>query len=432
MMLWEQGFNFSAIAEKLKRSKSSISREFARNSNANGGYSANTAQKKYKKRKKNCGAKHKLQDEKIRKYVLKKLELHWTPEQISGRAKLEKQPFSISYNTIYRAVDSGVLPKETKKIMRFKSKNKKHKTADNRGKIPNTVNISERPAGAENRTRYGHWESDTVLGMRKTGCFGTHVERKSGFLIAFRLPDRQNDVFTKATIKAFKHVPDKLKKSFTVDNGREFTSHQELTAKTGMNVYFCDPYSAWQRGTNENTNGLLRQFFPKKTSFADVSEKDLQRVVNLTNFRPRKRLGFRTPYEILQKVLHLTWQSIIPDIKSAAYVQYKLSVSDLSDDEAHGVIKQLYHYLEAIKGTPEEPAAPIGAGEFITKQQISKAFGLIYELQGLDHEPSGASVKQRLAGIIKKVPGIDVNLRGERAARDPETGKTYYGRLHQL
>jgi len=91
----------------------------------------------------------------------------------------------------------------------------------------------------------------------------------------------------------------------------------------------------------------------------------------------------------------------------------KLSVSDLSDDEAHGVIKQLYHYLEAIKGTPEEPAAPVGAGEFITKQQISKVFGLIYELQGLDHEPSGASVKQRLAGIIKKVSGIDVNLRGD-------------------
>ena len=184
--------------------------------------------------------------------------------------------------------------------MRFKWKHKKCKTEDKRGKIPNTTSISKRPAGAKNRTRFGHWESDTVWGQRKTGCFGTHVERKSGFLVAFRIDDRQDNAFNKATIKAFFSVPDKLKKSFTVDNGKEFAAHQELTEATGMKVYFCDPYSPWQRGTNENTNGLLRQFFPKGTSFADISDDDLQNIVYLINNRPRKRLNFLTSFEVLK------------------------------------------------------------------------------------------------------------------------------------
>lgn len=176
---------------------------------------------------------------------------------------------------------------------------------DKRGKIPNTVSIHKRPAGAENRSSFGHWESDTVLGQRKTGCFGTHVERKSGFLIAFKIPDRQNNAFNKATTAAFENVPEALKKSFTVDNGKEFAAHIELARSTGMKVFFCDPYSPWQRGTNENTNGLLRQFFPKGTSFENVSDEELQAVVNFINNRPRKRLGVRTPAEVLVKFVAL-------------------------------------------------------------------------------------------------------------------------------
>ena len=137
--------------------------------------------------------------------------------------------------------------------------------------------------------------------MRKTGCFRTHVERKSSYLVAFRIDDRQDNAFNKATIEAFSDIPDKLKKSFTVDNSKEFAAHKELAAATGMKVYFGDPYSPWQRGTNENTNGLLRQFFPKGTSFADVSADDLQRIVDLINNRPRKRLNFLTPSEMLKK-----------------------------------------------------------------------------------------------------------------------------------
>ena len=245
-VLKAQGLSIRAIARMLNRSPSSVSREFRRNSYSNGTYAAHHADKLYQKRRKNCGRKPKLKAGAARDYVLEKMALRWSPEQIAGRVKRDKESFSISFPTIYRAID-------------------------------------------------------TVLGMRKTGCFGTHVERKSGYLIAFRIDDRQDNVFNTATIKAFSSVPDKLKKSFTVDNGKEFAAHKELTDATGMKVYFCDPYSPWQRGTNENTNGLLRQFFPKGTSFTNISDDDLQHIVDLINNRPRKRLGFRTPLEVLYK-----------------------------------------------------------------------------------------------------------------------------------
>lgn len=300
-VLKAQGISIREIARTLNRSPSSVSREFRRNCYANGSYAAHHADNLYRNRRKNCGRKPILKDGAVREYVLEKMALRWSPEQIAGRAKHDKEPFSISFPTIYRAIDRGVLPPQLKKIMRFKWKHKKCKGEDKRGKIPDTTPISKRPAGAENRTRFGHWESDTVLGMRKTGCIGTHVERKSGYLVAFKINDRQDNAFNKATIEAFSTIPDKLKKSFTVDNGKEFVAHLELAEGMGMKVYFCEPYSPWQRGTNENTNGLLRQFFPKGTSFADISDEYLQHIVQLINNRPRKRLNFLTTFEVLKK-----------------------------------------------------------------------------------------------------------------------------------
>jgi len=129
------------------------------------------------------------------------------------------------------------------------------------------------------------------------------VERKSGFLVAFKIPNRQDKAFTVATIASFAKISERLKKSFTVDNGKEFAAHKELAESTGMKVYFCDPYSPWQRGSNENTNGLLRQYFPKGSSFANISDERLQAVVDLINNRPRKRLGFRSSAEVLLNFL---------------------------------------------------------------------------------------------------------------------------------
>ena len=291
----EQGLNFSQIAKKLGRNKSSVSREFKRNSNKDGSYSAHTADLRYKQRRKNCGRKPILQtNEALRCQVIEKLEEYWSPEQIS-----------ISYNTIYRAIESGVISKKLRNHLRIKRiKNRKAKANDKRGKIADRVMISDRPECINNRIEVGHWESDTVLGKRNTGCIGTHVERKSGYIAGFMLPDRKNDVFNKATVALFENMPNILKKSFTVDNGKEFLSHNELSQKTGMIVYFCDPHSPWQRGCNENANGLLRQYFPKGSSFANITDKRLLEVFTLINNRPRKRLGFKTPAEVLYESLN--------------------------------------------------------------------------------------------------------------------------------
>lgn len=305
-VLKEMGWNYHKIAKALGRSPSTISREFARNSNKDGSYAAHTADKKYRHRRKNCGRKPILQTNKpLNNDVTDKLNLFWSPEQIAGRAKLESNGISvISYNTIYRAIDKGVLPKKMRLCLRFKRiKNRKKKTNDKRGKIQDAISIHERPEAANNRQELGHWEGDTVLGKRNTGCFGTYVERKTGFLAGFKIPKQKKEVFNRATEALFANLPQVLKKSFTVDNGKEFLLHKELSEQTGMIVYFCDPHCPWQRGSNENTNGLLRQYFPKKTSFADVTDERLQEVIHLINNRPRKRLGYKTPFELLSDSL---------------------------------------------------------------------------------------------------------------------------------
>ena len=307
MVMLGQGLSIRAIARILSRAPSSVSRELKRNANKDGSYSASAATRRYTNRRKHCHKKAILIGEsELRSYVIEKLSEDWSPDQISGRAKEKQKPFSISYNTIYRAIQKGIIPKELRAHLRIKStKNRKKRSNDKRGKIADTVSIHDRPVEVENREVLGHWESDTVLGKRNTGCIGTHVERKTGFLIAIKLPDRKGDVFSKLTIKHFLSLPNELKKSFTVDNGVEFMSHKQLSQGTGMNVYFCDPYSPWQRGSNENTNGLLRQYFPKGTSFLDISDEALARSVWKINNRPRKRLGYKTPFEVLLASLEL-------------------------------------------------------------------------------------------------------------------------------
>ena len=302
-VMLEQGFSVRAIARTLKRSPSSVSRELRRNANKDGSYSAYAADRRYKQRRKNCGRKPILAcDSVLKDYILSGLEMQWSPDEICGRAKLEQLGYSISYNTIYRAIDTGYIPKTYRKHLRLKkTKNRKHKKDDKRGNIADRVMIGDRPKYIHNRSEFGHWEADTVLGKRNTGCIGTYVERKSGYLLAFKIPHRRDDVFKEASINAFLSIPKCLKKSITVDNGKEFLSHKELSAKTKMDIYFCDPYSPWQRGSNENTNHLLRQYFPKGSSFNDFDDVQLAFVVNLLNNRPRKRLGYKTPNEVLSE-----------------------------------------------------------------------------------------------------------------------------------
>ncbi|MBU4289292.1 MAG: IS30 family transposase [Proteobacteria bacterium] len=213
----------------------------------------------------------------------------------------------VSHETIYLwiysdAINGGNLHTH---LRRFHKKRRKQRHYGScRGLIPGRVSISERPEAVETRERFGDWEGDTVEGAKGSGGIASHVERKSRYLIATKLSDKTANTMTNASIKAFQRIPKKIRKTLTLDNGKEFSQFKQLEKKTGLCVYFADPYSSWQRGSNENTNGLIRQYFPKGTNFRDITSKDLAFVVKKLNHRPRKCLNYQTPHEIIYNAIH--------------------------------------------------------------------------------------------------------------------------------
>ncbi|PIT89109.1 MAG: hypothetical protein COU27_02055 [Candidatus Levybacteria bacterium CG10_big_fil_rev_8_21_14_0_10_36_7] len=170
--------------------------------------------------------------------------------------------------------------------------------AKNNGKSLKKRRINQRPKIVEKRARIGDWEGDTIVGKEKMIHILTHTERKSGLLLADKLEKATAEITKQKTINRFNGVPKKKKQTITYDNGSTFASHRETEEKTGIIIYFANPYHSWERGTNENTNGLLRQFFPKKSSFATITQNEIEKAVRLINRRPRKRLNYLTPYEI--------------------------------------------------------------------------------------------------------------------------------------
>ena len=303
-----QGKNNAEIAAEIHCSESTVSREIRRNSAGRQEYSAIKAQRAYEKRRKNSVRKPILADPKAVQTVSNLLEMAWSPEQISNRLKYEHNQLKISTSTIYRALDKGLLDEKLRKMLRIKGRvrhggRKKSKC----GHLDIEYSIHDRPKSADKRKTIGHWESDTVRGSKWTGCIATHVERKSQYSVLCKIPNRTAEVFTQATIQAFQKIPKGKCKSFCVDHGKEFSDYRKNQIELNCKVYFADPHAPWQRGTNENFNGLLRQFFPKRTSFAEVTQKDVEAVMELLNRRPRKSLRWKTPEEVFfHKVLHLT------------------------------------------------------------------------------------------------------------------------------
>lgn len=300
------GYSCREIARRIGRSHTTISREIKRNGPKIPGdvywyyvthpvAVARLHQAKHRRRQEN----RKLVD-----YVESKISQGWPPEVISARLKLEyptDRQMRICHETIYLwifldAQKGGDLYQHLRRRHKRRRKQKRYGTG--RRFLPGRVSIDERPSSVNQRKRFGDWEGDTLEGAKGTGGLATHVERKSRYLLAVKLPDKKASTMTKQSIKAFRKVPRKLRHTLTVDNGREFTNFKELESKTNLNVYFADPYSAWQRGTNENTNGLLRQYFPKGTNLKLISEKEVAFVVKKLNNRPRKCLNYQTPYEV--------------------------------------------------------------------------------------------------------------------------------------
>ncbi len=297
---------FSEIAFQLNRHISTIYREIQRL--PKGKYSPTEAHMQALNKSKNSKKKEKLQNKKLQDYVLGKLYNYWSPEQISKRLLIDypdDDSMRVSHEAIYQFIYRIENLEEKRKIIqclrqrkkkRYSRKGKKRK----RTNIINLTSIRKRPKECEKREELGHWEGDLIIGKDHKTAIGTLVERTLRYTLIVPLIAKKDTVTTVISFaKAFECFPDSLKKSLTYDRGTEMAWHEVFTKKTGIKVYFADPHSPWQRGTNENTNGLIRQFFPKRTDFSKYTKEDFQKVQELLNNRPKKVLGFMTPKEKL-------------------------------------------------------------------------------------------------------------------------------------
>ena len=294
------GLSLRKIAKHLNRNISTISREVKRNS-TNGKYLAHIACENYAKNRKNCGAKGKSSNPTLIKYIEDGLEKTWSPEQIAGRLRLDYQDdksMKIGFKTIYRWLYQKNIAKGN--VNRLRRKGKSLNPKETRDKFNIGKSIKDRPKEVRKRETIGHWELDTVVSSRgkSKACLSTFVERKSRFLIAQVMENRKSLTLNFHCFTAFKDIPTNLIKTFTVDRGKEFAGYVDIENTLNIDVYFADEYASWQRGTNENTNGLLREFYPKKFDFSSINQKELDNIVTIINNRPRKCLGYKTPAEV--------------------------------------------------------------------------------------------------------------------------------------
>lgn len=294
----DAGLTKTEIADKLGFNKSSIGREISRNTGLKG-YRPKQAHRWALSREQAKHGPYKLNPVVIT-MIVERLELKWSPEQISNRLKLESRA-AISTETIYKFIDQdrqegGNLWRNLRRSSRRRKR--RFPSEDRRGKIQNAEPISERSKKANNRKTLGHWERDTMLGKdRKTGVL-VITDRKSRFNKFRKLNRRQAPKITKETMKALQGLP---VQSITNDRGHEFADHKSCSKKMKVKIYFCDPYSSYQRGTNENRIGILRQYLPKKMDLAKLSNKQLQKIEFEINNRPMKCLDWLTPYEVMMK-----------------------------------------------------------------------------------------------------------------------------------
>jgi len=305
------GQSIRQIAHGLGRAPSTVSREIRRNGGSRR-YRANPADRSAWERALRPKPCRLALHRELRWRVAQKLALQWSPEQISGWLKQvfpTDQDMQISHEAIYRSLfvqTRGVLKKEltahlrTRRQMRLP---KSHNAESGRGRIVDMVSIRERPAEAEDSAVPGHWEGDLLTGANDTHI-ATLIERHSRFTMLVKLPRKDTTTVVAALAKHVRKLPEELRRSLTWDQGKEMHAHKRFTIATNVQVYFCDPRSPWQRGSNENTNGLVRQYFPRGTDFSRISQVYLNAIALRLNQRPRKTLGFETPADKLQAVLH--------------------------------------------------------------------------------------------------------------------------------
>lgn len=298
--LKELGFSSTEIARRLTRSPSTISRELMRNRGVNG-YQAAMAQRLSDKRRKGADKANKRLPELIA-WVSDRLRDKWSPEQIAGTAKAAGFAL-VSHEWIYQLVlRDKAAGGELAQHLRHRQRRyrRRYGVQDRRGKIPNRVGIEERPSVVDARSRFGDWEGDSIVG-KGSAALVTLLERRSGYVL-IRKVSRSTAALTCEALKRMLSVVDK-RHTVTLDNGREFSHHEQVSDALGCKIYFARPYHSWERGANENVNGLIRQYFPKRTDFDDVTEEQIQAVEQAINLRPRKRLGYKAPIEFIDQLI---------------------------------------------------------------------------------------------------------------------------------
>lgn len=288
-VLLEQGMSQRFIARHLGRNPATICREINRNQVSSTPYRAHEAQDRYLRVRQDCKSAKKVLRPELYPHIVIGLELYWAPEQIIGRLQLP-----ISTSTIYRALWNGLLPQTVVQKLR-RGGHRSKGSAETRGKMSGCISIEERPAIAAQRQRPGDWEGDTVCGTHGTGHILTLVDRATSFLVASKMKNRMAETVLRTMSS---NLAGLCCHTITLDNGKEFAKFKDIQSNLDTKVYFAHPHSPWERPINEHTNGLLRQFFPKNTSFADVTEEQVEIAVDLLNNRPRKRLHWKTPAEV--------------------------------------------------------------------------------------------------------------------------------------
>lgn len=291
------GHNQQDIAELLQRSPSTISRELQRNKGLRG-YRPGQAQRLSDNRRNGAHKARKI-DDWVRHDIATLIRQELSPQQVVGYLERE-QKLSLHHETIYQLIYADkAAGGDLYRHLRIASKpyRKRYGSYDRRGKIPNRRGIEERPAIVENRSRMGDWEGDTIIGKGKCSALLTLLERKTLYTIIVKLTGKNAEQLADAAIGAMRHIKDRVK-TITFDNGLEFARHEKIAAALDADIYFANPYCSWERGANENVNGLIRQYFPKGTDFNDVTDVEIEAVMERLNNRPRETRGFKSPNEL--------------------------------------------------------------------------------------------------------------------------------------
>ena len=303
MVLNSLEWSHDQIALDICRSKSTVTRELKRNLSPSGGlYSAWEATDLSRARKQKAGQRERLKDAALRLYVREKLEAGWTPEIISGWLR-RRGSITISHEAIYQWIYAdaseliGCLPRRHRKRL-----SRGHSRKHQRSHIPNRIGIDKRPASADDRSEFGHWEADSIVSRASKAALNVTLERKSRHLCLTKLPQKSAGHTSRAMVSRLSSFPAEARLSITYDNGSENTEHEAVNKVLGTDSYFCAPYHSWEKGAVENINGLIRRYIPKGTDIEKITEEQIRWIEWQLNNRPRKCLDYRTPAEVFDKL----------------------------------------------------------------------------------------------------------------------------------